>query len=394
LAGAKLEAPRRRAPVAAAMPQDAPASASGLRPRTAFGPGAVAALGDLVREQFDARRAVGELLLVTGQTFDERPWGWSIRSALKGLGVSHCTHGPGSPTEASIAPVAQAAVGSAAGVIVAVGGGSVIDAAKVAASWAAREGAATVPVVAVPTTPGTGSESTPFATVWDYEAGRKTSVAAPAPAVAVVDPELTLSLPRQVLAGSALDALTQGAEAAWSTESSPESVALGLSAVSLIARSYEPMMASPADSGARVAASLAGLHSGWAMGLARTNACHAISYPLTLRHGLLHGHACSLALGGLLAFNAEASDHDCVDARGVAHVWAVVGRLVRALEVEDASAACGKLDRFHWLGGLPRYRECQVDSERLAADAMTYDRMDQNPRRLTQECLAALLRSL
>jgi alcohol dehydrogenase class IV len=122
--------------------------------------------------------------------------------------------------------------------------------------------------------------------------------------------------------------------------------------------------------------------------------CHAVSYPLTLRYSLRHGHACGLTLGALLEYNAATPPDDCLDVRGADHVRAVTRRIVRALGATTPRAAGDRIDAIRELGGLAPYPAIAADSAAVAAEALTYDRAANNPRLLGSERLHALLTSL
>jgi len=332
------------------------------------------------------------VLLVFGATSASRPWRRRVTRELDGLRPDVVEHARRYPTEESVGALVDAGRACGAGIVVAVGGGSVLDAAKIARARLAAERAEGAPaLVTVPTTPGTGAEVTPFATVWDFERSKKESVASleVRPTAAVVDPELTATMDRREYGSSALDALVQGVEAAWSTRSTAESIALGLTAAGLVREAYDAAVQEPENLGACTAISLAGLHSGRAIAISQTTACHAISYPLTLMTGLRHGHACSLPLGQVLAYNARAGD--CMDARGPEHVRGVVRRILRALGVCEPREVEAVLERFRRLAGLEEWSEVEFDAASVAAQAATYGRLSNNPRRLSRERLQTLL---
>jgi alcohol dehydrogenase len=208
--------------------------------------------------------------------------------------------------------------------IVAVGGGSALDAAKVLSvtlvcgveqplerilrgglrqSWAVG-----VPVVAVPTTAGTGAEVTPFATVWDTVTHRKHSVAASAvhPSVAVLDPELTLSLPPEETLVSGLDAISHALESLWNRNRTAVSVAYARQALALAVTALPAVGRDPLDLGERARMQEAALLAGLAISQTRTAIAHSVSYPLTARFGVPHGLACSFTLRELLEPNLDA----------------------------------------------------------------------------------------
>ena len=199
-------------------------------------------------------------------------------------------------------------------VIVAVGGGTALDVAKLIRCLAAqRRPAADIikdnsliepsacPLVAVPTTAGTGSEATHFAVL--YRDGVKESIAHHSimPDVAVVDWRLTESVPPRITAETGLDALTQAIESIWCIRSTEESISYSVEALELILEHLETAVHAPAPD-AREAMSRAAHLAGKAINITKTTAPHAISYKITHDFGIAHGHAVALTLGwiGLL----------------------------------------------------------------------------------------------
>lgn len=199
-------------------------------------------------------------------------------------------------------------------VIVAVGGGSAIDTAKalMVADDSGQFGAliaglagerAFTPtrcktLIAVPTTAGTGSEVTPWATIWDRERQKKYSLHLPQtwPSVALIDPELMLSLPASVTLQSGLDALSHALEAIWNINANAVSDALAVSAVSDILAVLPRLMRALDSVELRGRMALAALKAGMAFSNTKTALAHSISYEMTLRYGIPHGIACSFSL--------------------------------------------------------------------------------------------------
>ncbi|SFP55245.1 iron-containing alcohol dehydrogenase PsrA [Variovorax sp. 770b2] len=199
-------------------------------------------------------------------------------------------------------------------VLIAVGGGSAIDTAK--ALMVANDAASFsdlvaglagerpfVPtrskmLIAVPTTAGTGSEVTPWATVWDRDRQKKYSLHLPEtwPRYAVVDPELMLSLPAAVTLQSGLDALSHALEAIWNVNANPLSDTFAVSAVRDTLEVLPQLMGQLDNVALRGRMALAALKAGMAFSNTKTALAHSISYEMTLRYGLPHGIACSFLL--------------------------------------------------------------------------------------------------
>ncbi|EHR69830.1 alcohol dehydrogenase, class IV [Burkholderiales bacterium JOSHI_001] len=201
-------------------------------------------------------------------------------------------------------------------VLLAVGGGTVMDLAKVArcrpldgefdSLRAALRGQAPWPVQhlhrlwLVPTTAGTGSEVTRWATVWDTEqrpcVKRSLDEAFGWAERAFIDPELSLSCPRAVLRDSALDALSHALESMWNRHANPVSGALAQDAARRVLQALPAALNQPRVLAHRTELSLAALQAGLAFSQTRTALAHALSYPVTLEQGLPHGLAVALWL--------------------------------------------------------------------------------------------------
>jgi phosphonate metabolism-associated iron-containing alcohol dehydrogenase len=199
-------------------------------------------------------------------------------------------------------------------VIVAVGGGSVIDTAKalmvgtksatfdelleLLAMSKPFKPTETKMLVAVPTTAGTGSEVTPWATIWDRNNGKKYSLHLDEtwPAYAFIDPELMVSLPPSVTLQSGLDALSHALEAIWNRNANPISDVFAIAAAKEVIAVLPQLMQQPSNIELRQKMAQAALKAGMAFSNTKTALAHSISYEMTLRHGLPHGIACSFTL--------------------------------------------------------------------------------------------------
>jgi len=201
-------------------------------------------------------------------------------------------------------------------VVVAAGGGSVIDSAKMFLPGVAsgdfheihaalaQSQAPTVqralPMIAIPTTAGTGSEVTPWATLWDRTSAKHQKYSLHLeqtwPEAALVDPALTLSLPQVVTRDSNLDALSHALESIWNVNANPVSDGLAVQAARTVIHHLPALLKDPTDQHLRTLASQASLFAGLAFSNTRTALAHNISYEMTLKHGLSHGLACSFTL--------------------------------------------------------------------------------------------------
>jgi phosphonate metabolism-associated iron-containing alcohol dehydrogenase len=197
-------------------------------------------------------------------------------------------------------------------VIVALGGGSMIDAAKVLAASggdfetvrrhllqkAPLDTSAIVPIIAVPTTAGTGSEVTSWATVWDSANGSKYSLANPKlyPESAVLDPSLTIGAPRGLTLATGLDALSHALESIWNVNGNPVSANYAVEAAREIIDTLPRLLERLDDVGLRTRQARASLLAGLAFSNTKTALAHNISYDITLKSRTIHGIACSFSL--------------------------------------------------------------------------------------------------
>lgn len=203
--------------------------------------------------------------------------------------------------------------------IIAIGGGSVIDTAKVirmalytncfeienlfsqnSFSFEAIE------LVAVPTTHGTGSEVTMWATVWDKKNKKKHSLSNPInyPDYAVYDANLLKTLPIENSFSVTLDALSHSFEALWNKNSNPVSDLFSLKAISLIVSNLDKLI-EPVPVQVRKNLLYGSMYAGLAFSNTKTAAAHSISYPLSLHFKIPHGIACSMPLYSLLKINQD-----------------------------------------------------------------------------------------
>jgi alcohol dehydrogenase class IV len=380
-----------------------------MRGNTLTGPGSSAAIPFVARSFCgDESRYLRTAIVVSGG-FDTRPWSASIRQAVNCLSPQWLTqHGTLRPD--GVAVLARQLRECDADIVIAVGGGSVLDAAKAAMrlSDVADVDAATViaactgdfqppssrmRLIAVPTTPGTGAEVTPFATVWHPERNRKLSLSGAdlVPAGVILDPDLLQSLSAGQLCVSLLDTMCQGAEAAWSVRATHESTSYGLAAVSLVGFMLDRLDPQQPGEAARLTLQLAGNLSGHAIARAPTSSCHALSYPLTLHAGLAHGHACGVTFGRMLRYNADVDEADCADPRGCTRVRHVVDRIVAALGAADPADAEKRVEEFLRRNGLATFDEVPCPPELVAREALTYSRIADNPRALSFTSLISQL---
>ncbi|MCD9571417.1 iron-containing alcohol dehydrogenase [Pseudomonas protegens] len=204
--------------------------------------------------------------------------------------------------------------------LIGLGGGSAIDIAKAVVAFAGHEGALEElfgvdqvqrkgpPLIAIPTTAGTGSEVTNVAILSDKVAQLKKGIVSDylLPDVALVSPVMTLTCPRSVTAASGVDALVHAVESYLSLNGSPITDSLALGAIRLIVRALPKAYANPANLQAREDMATASLMAGMAFGNAGVGAVHALAYPLGGRFNIAHGVSNALLLPYVMAWNKMA----------------------------------------------------------------------------------------
>lgn len=283
-------------------------------PRIAFGAGcAAAAAADFARGR---RRAA---IVTTGSILAQAE---TLAAAVRATGcaVEILVEPAPEPTIASCEALRSRTAAVAPDVVFALGGGSILDAAKLAAALhdqpgpvAQFFGTGLVParrtgLVCVPTTAGTGSEVSPNALLLDEVAQAKKAVIGPSlvPDLAIVDPELTRTLPPALTATTGIDALAHCLEAYASLAAHPTIDLHALEGVRLIATHLPRAVAHGDDLEARAAVALGSLYGGLCLGPVNTNGVHALAYPLGGECHLPHALSIALMLPHVVAFNCSA----------------------------------------------------------------------------------------
>jgi alcohol dehydrogenase len=253
--------------------------------------------------------------------------------------------------------------------VIAVGGGSVLDVAKAGTFLAAQrhgpldcllnpeliDATRECRLVLLPTTSGSGSEATRFATI--YHDGRKYSVDHDGMRAdtALVDPQLTGTVPMPHAVASGLDALCHAVESFWSVTATQESRGLAMDAIRSLAPALQHAcrQRSFADSGGRSALAWGAHLAGAAIDHTRTTAAHALSYALTARYALPHGAAVALHLRWLLRHTTQVTAEDCLHPGGIAVVRRLVAEVEAAVLDSSGTDLCSLIDQLLTLGGFP-----------------------------------------
>ena len=279
-----------------------------------FGPGAIRTAGDLLRSH-----GVAKALIVTDHGLVQAGLLDRATSALAAAGVEYVVFDGVEPNPCfeTVERAADHYKSYLCQGILALGGGSPIDVAKSVGVLATNHGGLAdyigigkvvnpmPPLLAAPTTVGTGSEVTIFAVITDKEQRKKAVIGSPqlAPLLAVLDPELVLSLPAELVASTGMDALTHAIESVISVFASPFTDGVALEAIRLITGHLPAAVASSAvepRANLLYASSMAGI----AFSCARTGLVHGMAHPLSSYCGVQHGLANAILLPKVLAFNA------------------------------------------------------------------------------------------
>ncbi len=329
-----------------------------------------------------------------------------LKILLAGMDFTVFTDFAPNPDEASVERALTAARQSDSESVLAVGGGTSIDIAKLVSCCLTSDLARVIssperitrdlPLIAIPTTAGTGSEATHFAVL--YINGVKHSIAHERllPDACIIDVQLLESVPRSVAAHTGLDAFCQAIESIWSVNSTNESRLCGLEALGLSSLNLESVVNRPNHS-SRAAMARAAHLSGKAINISKTTAAHAISYTLTSKFGIPHGLAVALTIGSCLVWNSKITEQDCVDDRGVAHVRNCVDAVVKSLSCDSAEQARDRIaDLIGEVGCHTRLSDFGLTDGEIVtvAGAVNTERLGNNPRRLNTSDIESLLRNL
>ncbi len=242
--------------------------------------------------------------------------------------------------------------------VIAVGGGSVIDMAKLINILAVQKDNDLekyindnalitengLPLVAVPTTAGTGSEATHFSVVYIDNIKYSLAHYFMLPNYAIIDAELSCNLPSHIVAASGMDALSQAVESYWSVKSTEKSKNFASESIVLILEVLQDAV--KGDKQARIIMSKAANLAGKAINITTTTAPHAISYPITTYFQLQHGHAVALTLGHFFEINYNFQDIDIVDPRGSNYLKNTMEQLYTMFGVKSALEC---KNRWHYL---------------------------------------------
>jgi len=353
-----------------------------------FGVDCIKKIGDLIRE-FDPRK----ILIVSGQKTIERH---NFKSYLEDYKFAVYRVKPRVTVQA-VESGLNFFKKNNADLIIGFGGGSAIDTGKAIAILSKNTGSVRdylfkkeaiknngLPFIAIPTTSGTGSEVTRYASIIDEKNKEKKSLSHEflCPDATLVDPKFILTLPPRITAITGMDALSQGMEAYWSVNASLESDVYALSCIKLAFENLEKAYHNPENIKFRERMSKASLLSGVAITHTRTTIVHSVSYPITTYFNVPHGLACSLTLPYFMEFNSEAAPEKILK---ISQIMGAKNVSEGTMKLKHLIAAIGLETRLSELGVK------KEDVEIIIKKGFRPDRAERNPRKVTEVDLREIL---
>jgi len=282
--------------------------------------------------------------------------------------------------------------------VIALGGGSVMDLAKVVMGFLSTGEAGivdlleykekyerSIPSIFLPTTHGTGSEVTMWGTVWDMKEKKKYSISHIDlyPSIAILDGNLTVSLPMDISIMTILDALSHSFESIWNKNANEKSTEYAIEAITIILSNVEFLKQNPTDLNVRNKLLEAATKAGLAFSNTKTAAAHSISYPLTIRFGIPHGVASSLSLIPLLEINGE-------------HIKEPLDKIYQTLDItiDELIQKIKAIPKGIIPYTLSEWGIQEEDLSQLVEESFTKGRMDNNIVDLTQDDVLDILNSI
>lgn len=374
--------------------------------RIIAGPGSIESIKDVV-----ADLGAGKVLIITDKGVAGAGLIAKPKALLEAAGVevSVIDTTPPEPEVDQVNAILAAAKPHAPELVVGIGGGSAMDVAKIVAvllvedvslrdlltgkAKIARRG---VPTLMVPTTAGTGSETTPNSIILVPEDELKVGIVSPnlMPDCVILDPELTIGLPPAITASTGMDALCHAIECYTSKKGNPFSEMLALKAISLIARSIRTAFTDGKNLDARHDMLLGAMYGGMCIATSSTTAVHALAYPLGGKYRIAHGISNAILLPFVMRFNAVGNEAKFRD------IGVAMGLDVASLPAPQAASAV--VDALFALNrdlqipaDLTRWNITEADLETLVEGAAKVTRLlDNNPRPMAKTEIRAIYAQL
>jgi len=376
---------------------------SGNKQQEYFGVGSLSPISNIL-----AKEKPSSIILVKGKrSYQQSGAAGLLSSVLQQYSVTEFTEFSQNPQWSEVLSGIEIWREKKPDLIIAIGGGSSIDIAKIITILAEQPenpesylekknklNPKTTKIMAVPTTSGTGSEATHFAVV--YKDKRKYSIAHHSliPDYSIIDPNLTFSLSAYQTACTGIDALSQAIESYWSVQATEESKKFAAEAIRLVLIHLETAVNYPTAE-SRVGMAKAANYAGKAINVSFTTACHALSYPMTSYFNIPHGHAVALTLPDIVMHNAEISPDDCTDGREAEYVLKTMQELYAIFNVSSALGLKQSIERIMDNIGLQRKLSTlgitNEDIEVILKDGLNQERMKNNPRLIDEMHVRGIL---
>ena len=369
-----------------------------------FGPGGLSQVGA------EAKRLGNKVLVVLGRSAMRKSGALNrLTRLLKENNLEYIVYEniPSDPTVETVDNGANFARKEGCNLVIALGGGSVLDTGKAISAMVTNEGSVAdyqeiegkgrkfktkpIPFIAIPTTSGTGSEATKNAVITNTKLGLKKSIRDPwlIPEIALVDPELTLSLPPYVTAICGGDALTQCVESYLGKKSQEITDALALHAIGLIGKSLVKTVKDGKNLEARKNMAMAALLSGLCLSNSGLGAAHALSHPLGVYYKIPHGLSCAVLLPYVMEYNLP------VVTKRLTKIAQSLGEDISILsETENAQRAVDKVkDLLTQAGIKSNLSEWEIKKDNFSqlVKGSKGGSLNNNPRDVSDEDLIELL---
>ena len=367
-----------------------------------FGKGALDKIPDAV-----SRMKLAKAFIVSGPHLNKSGLVDRLASKLEEAGLSseRFTETEGNPSTDTVEKAAACFKESGADLIVAFGGGSPLDVAKAVAVLGSYGGKITdyegvgkvpgpvVPILAIPTTAGTGSEVTAFSVITDHSRDYKLTVGSEflLPEAVILDPDLITTVPEKTAAYCGVDAMVHALESYISLASSPFSDMCALQALELLGKNIRAYVADRSRADAAEGMLLGSLFAGIAFSHARLGDVHAMSHPVSAFFDVPHGLANAVLLPTVVEFNAVEDNGKYYE------IYKRVAQIAVSQESFKPSMLVNELRTLNESLGIPNsLRKVGVDERKfdaMADDAMKSGNIAVNPRKTTKEDIIKLYKA-
>lgn len=343
-------------------------------------------------EFFEVIRQFNRIMIVHGRSFENYP----IKSLFENIPLTHFSQFASNPIYEDVCKGVDLFRREKCEAIIAVGGGSAIDVAKCIKLFSKMDKNVNylqqdkrdtkIPMIAIPATAGTGSESTQHAVV--YYGGEKQSISHPSivPDYVFLIPSILKGLPVYQKKCTMLDALCQAIESWWSVKSTDESKKYSRKAIEKIMKNWEEYLSENTETAAEKIMEAAN-YAGRAINITATTAAHAMSYKITSLYQIPHGHAVAICLPEVWAYLLEHT-RDCVDDRGSDYLQETLTQISEMISLSQFKSMLIKMDMKY-----PRTADKESELQVLTKSVNPV-RLKNNPVALSADVLREMYRRI